>query len=117
MTYWVDSLQRAVGLWMNKFHGCKDYYINISIMWLTKDILALNDVLCGIWDIDPRPSIVWRMIRCYSVCQLLGLPNPCNGKCEDFQIMPKEIFDAVGEHFDNEPKPPFWNSNPDIIDI
>jgi hypothetical protein len=117
MTYSVASLQGAIEMWMSEVQGCEDHYIDISIMRLEKGILERHDIPCGIWDISPRPPVLWTLIWCHYVCDILGLPDPCNVQCEDVQIVPKAIFDAVKEHFDDEPKPPFWDSILYITDI
>jgi hypothetical protein len=117
MSYRVDSLQGAVEMWMSEVQGCEDFYIDISIMRLEKDILARHDIPCGIWDIYPRPPVLWTLIWCHYVCNILELPDPCNVQCEDVQIVPKSLFDAIEEHFDDEPKPPFWDAIPDVTDI
>lgn len=79
--------------------------INTSLLISTLDFLVVN-VPRRIWNMDRRPSIFWKQIHSHYVCHLLGLPDPCNVESDDVRILPKEIADAVEEHFDDKPQPP-----------
>lgn len=117
MMYPIDTLQGAVELWMGEFPNCQGFNIDLANILLDKDILGLYDVPCGVWDSTPRHPLVWRLMWSHYVCELLGLLDPCNIESDDVRIVPKEIAEAVQEFFDDEPKPPFWDPIPDIIDI
>jgi hypothetical protein len=110
MRYRVDTLQGAIEMWMSEMQCSDDWRVDISILRLEKGVLGRHDIPCGIWDFYPRPPVLWTLIWCHYVCDMLGLPDPCNIQCQDVQIVPQAIFDAVQEHFDDDPEPPFWDS-------
>ena len=117
MMYPINSLQGAVELWMGEFPNCQDFNIDLAIILLDKDVLRFYRVPCGIWDSSPRHPLVWRLMWSHYVCQLLGLPDPCNLESEGIPIVPEEIAAAVQDFFDDEPKPPFWDSVPNTMPI
>jgi hypothetical protein len=117
MMYPIDSLQGAVELWMAEFPNGQDCNIDLANILLDKDVLRFYRVPCGIWDSTPRHPLVWRLISSHYVCQLLGLPDPCNLESEGVSIVPEEIAAAVQDFFDDEPKPPFWDSVPITMPI
>jgi hypothetical protein len=110
MAYPIESVQGAIELWMSEFHNSDNRLIDMAVILLDKSILDQYDVPCGIWGDKPRHPLVWRLMWCHIVCNLLGLPDPCNIECEDLRIVPKEIADAVQNFFNDEAKPPFWDA-------
>jgi hypothetical protein len=113
----INSLEGAVELWMGEFPNCQDFNIDLAIILLDKDVLRFYRVPCGIWDSLPRHPLVWRLMWSHYVCQLLGLPDPCNLESEGVPIVPEEIATAVQDFFDDEAKPPFWGSVPNTMPI
>jgi hypothetical protein len=111
----ISSLEGAVQLWMGEFPDIQDSKIDLTTILLDKDVLHSYRVPYGIWDSRPRHPLVWRLMWSHYVCQLIGLPDPCNLESEGVLIIPKDIGAAVQDFFDDEPKPPFWGCVSSVI--
>jgi hypothetical protein len=108
MQYPIASVEGAVELWLWEFPHCKTHWIDLAVMLLDKDVLDRYGVPCDIWDDSPRDPMVWRLMWSHYICELLGLPDPCN--IDVNEVIPEELSIALQEHFDDADKAPFWDS-------